>query len=511
MDLLHALSLGDLLREHRRSNPLQIACVSGDERFTYRELDDRVNRLSHTFLAAGVGRGDRILWLGQNSHRLLEGLLAAAKLGAIFSPLNWRWSAEELAFALSDAMPTAVLWQQDEIGEQARKARALTKADALWIQHDDPGPEGYEARLTDAEPGDPALEVDPGLPVLALYTGAFGGHPHASLLGHDALLLQGLVVSKVQDVGRESIYLNSGPLFHVATFMTTMATFVWGGTNVFTPRVEAETLCRLIDAERCTGAFVVGPTLQQMVEANADGRYDLSSLRSFRAFPAWDSMTTPDGSPWGRRPGGYGQTELMGLATLSCLGMDATGSHGRPSPLAQVRIVDPEGVEVSAGESGEIVVRGPTVMLGYWRRDALEARRRAGDWHHTGDLGRREEDGSITFIGPAARLIKSAAENIYPVEVERCIAAHPAVAECAVIGKPDPEWGQRVAAIVVLRDGVEADAEAIVEHCRAHIASYKKPREVAFVESLPKRGFAVDHDALDRRFGGGGYPGAAAG
>jgi acyl-CoA synthetase (AMP-forming)/AMP-acid ligase II len=507
VDALHSIGLGDLLREHRRSRPETTALVCGDARFTYAEMDERVNRAAQVLRAGGLGPGDRVLWVGQNCHRFLEALLAAAKLGGIFCPVNWRQSPEELAFVLRDLEPRAVVWQEREIGEAARKARALAGESAQWIQHDDAGAQGYEARLASAPADDLALEVDPAQPVLALYTAAFGGRPNAALLSHAALLLQGIVISKAQEIDGASVYLNCGPLFHVATLMTTLATFVWGGTNVFTPRVDAEELCRLIDLERCTGAFVIGPSLRQMVEANAAGRYDLSSLRSFRAFPEWNAMTSPDESPWGRRPGGYGQTEVMGLLTLACLGADAKGSHGRPTPLVQVRIVDPEGREVAPGETGEIVARGPTVMNGYWGRDELNAARRSSGWHRTGDLGRREADGSISFVGPRTRIIKSAAENIYPAEVEACLAKHPAVAECAVIGCPDPRWTQSVKAIVALKAGATATAADLVEHCRAHIASYKKPRAVAFVERLPRRGFAVDYDALDELFGGGGYPG----
>jgi long-chain acyl-CoA synthetase len=173
----------------------------------------------------------------------------------------------------------------------------------------------------------------------------------------------------------------------------------------------------------------------------------------------------------------------------------------------QVRIVDPDNHVVPVGETGEIVARGPTVMNGYWNRPEENARRQRNGWHHTNDLGRRETDGTITFIGPATRMIKSAAENIYPAEVEGAIAKHPAVAECAVIGVPDEQWTQSVKAVVVLKDGATTDADEIIEHCRTHIASYKKPRTVEFVEKLPRQGFAVDYDALDAQFGGGGYPG----
>jgi long-chain acyl-CoA synthetase len=220
-------------------------------------------------------------------------------------------------------------------------------------------------------------------------------------------------------------------------------------------------------------------------------------------------MITVDDSPWGRRPAGYGQTEVMGMATFNAL-QPSEGSHGRPPPFVRIGVIDPEGTLLAPGETGEIVVRGPTVMNGYFNRPELNAERQAGGWHHTNDLGRLEPDGSLTFIGPKTRLVKSAAENIYPTEVEGCLRTHAAVADAAVIGVPDPTWGQNVKAVVVLRDGESATAEDIIEYCRTRIASYKKPKSVEFVDALPRQGFAVDYEALDERFGGGGYPGTGA-
>lgn len=510
-DLLHALGLGDVLAEHGRSNPLQIAWVCGTARYGYAQANARVNRLADFLRAQGVRAGDRILWLGQNCHRLLEALLAAAKIGAVFCPANWRQTADELTFVLGDLAPKVVFWQDEEIGSAVRAARERSPEIPLWMQHDGVGEGSYESLVEREGTSSPAPPVDPLKPVLALYTAAFGGRPGAALLSHTSLMLQGLVISKVQDIGRDFVYLNCGPLFHVATLMTTLATFLWGGTNVFTRRVDAEELCRLVEAERCTGAFVMPPTMQQMVEVNRERKYDLTSLRSFRALPAWNAMTSEDTSAWGRRPGGYGQTEAAGMVTLAALGSGATGSHGRSTPLVQVRIVDPDGQEVGPGEVGEIVARGPTLMHGYHGRSEETSARQAGGWHHTHDLGRREADGSLSFIGPKTRLIKSAAENIYPVEVESCLRKHTAVADCAVIGRPDRTWGQSVLAVVVRKPGASVSAEELVEHCRAHIASYKKPRAVEFVDQLPRRGFAVDYEALDRQFGGGGYPGIRGG
>ncbi|MBA3654382.1 MAG: AMP-binding protein [Actinobacteria bacterium] len=508
MDLLHSLTLADVLREHRRSYPQRTAVVCGDTRLTWPELDDRVNQLANALTEAGVEAGDRVLWLGQNCHRVLEGMLAAAKLGAVFSPANWRQTGAEFAFVVDDSRPAVVIWQQDEIGEAIAEARAKATHRARWLRHDNGE---YEEFLASGASDDPMTDVDPADPVLQIYTAAFTGTPNGALLSHTAVVIQDLLMANLQRVDADYVYLNAGPLFHVATLMTTLATFHMAGTNVFTRRVDAEELCRLIDTEKCTGAFVMGPTIAQILETNKDGRYDLKSLRTFGGAPEWNDMITVDPSPWGQRPAGYGQTEVMGMLTFNAVGGTATGAHGRPSPAVQVRIVDPDGNEVAPGETGEIVGRGPAMMNGYFDRDDLNAARQAGGWHHTNDLGRREPDGSITFIGPKTRIIKSAAENIYPTEVEAALAKHPAVKEAAVIGVPDPTWTQSVKAIVALKEGETATADDIIEHCKATIASYKKPRTVEFVDALPRQGWMVDYDALDAQFDGGGYPGGQRG
>jgi len=400
-----------------------------------------------------------------------------------------------------------IVWQDAEIGPVVHKARAAaaTSDAAEWIRHD--APAGYEALLVDGHaPGEAAHPfsegaVDPEAPVLILYTAAFEGRPNGALLPHRALLAQGFIHMALGLAGRDDVYLNCGPLFHVGTLKATLATFMAGGTNVFTPRVDAAELCRLIDAHGCTGAFLLPPTVQAMVEANADGHDNLSTLRAKPGPESWNAMVTVDDRPLPRS--GFGQTELAGIVTYARPGDQ--GRAGRAAPLTRVEIMGPDGRVLPAGETGEIVVRGPMAMTGYHRRPELTATRSRGGWHHTGDLGRREPDGSLSFVGPMTRLIKSAAENIYPGEVEACLRTHPAVADAAVIGVPDERWGQSVKAVVVLREAV-TDA-ALIAHCRDRIASYKKPRTVEFTPCLPRRGDAVDYDALDAAYGGGGYPG----
>ena len=508
MDRLHTTTLGDLLREQRRSRRLEVAVVDEDTRLTYAQLDERVNRLADALRTAGFAAGDRILWLGQNSHRVFEAFLAAAKLGGALCPVNWRQSPAELAFVLEDAAARVVLWQEEEVGETVRAARALLADDsARWIQHDGDGADGYERFLESGAAVDHDFDVDPGSPVLQMYSSATSGRPNGALLSHTGFLDQAIIQAWLMELDHTFVYLASGALFHIWTFQNMVNAFALGGKVVFTAKADAEEMCRLIDAERCTHAMILQPTIEKILEVNADRRYDLSSMRHNAGFPAWQEMTSRDESPYAHSPNGYGQTEVMGMFTYNAIAPGTVGTHGRPHPLVQVRVFDPDGVEVPDGEVGEIVARGPTVMYGYWNRPDENAYRQDDGWHHTRDLGRREPDGTISFVGPATQMVKSAAENIFAAEVEGALNSHPAVKESAIIGVPDPKWVQNVKAIVVLHDGHTATADELIDHCRERIASYKKPKTVEFTDALPRAGFAIDYRALDDRYGGGGYPG----
>ena len=504
---VHSWSLAEILEEHRRSRPAQRAVIGCDgTTLTYPQLADRVIRLANAFEDAGVQSGDRILWLAQNDHGA-QGIVAAALLGAMFCPANWRQTAPEMAFVIDDLEPRVVVWQDEEIGASVRAARAIARHhDARWIPLDDPGPGGYEHFVAHGDPAARPRDADADRPALIIYTAAFGGRPNGAMLSQTAILWQDLALIDIQDLSTATVFLNSGPLFHVGTLMVTLAVFHIGGCNVFIRRSDTPSIAEAIHQHRCTYAFLMESTCHELVTLNRDGRHDFRCLRSASVAPEWDAMVTviPERSLFG-----YGQTEVMGPITWSYYGWgDNTGRNGRTAPNAQVRILDDAGAELPAGAVGEICVRGPTVMHGYWRQPELNAERQRGGWHHTNDLGRREADGSLTFIGPKLQMIKSGAENIYPAEVEGCLKQHSAVADCAVIGVPDPTWVQSVKAIVVLKPGVAADASALIEHCRERIASYKKPRVVEFVGALPRSASgAPDYAALDAAFGGGGYPG----
>ncbi|MFI7166277.1 AMP-binding protein [Rhodococcus erythropolis] len=504
-DQISWTALGDVVREHRRSRGSRLAIVDGGHRFDYRAVDDRASKLAAVFRRNGVGQRDRVLWIGQNSFRLIETMLACAKLGAAVVPVNWRQSPAELSFVIDDVDARIAIWQQAELGELIEGARALSSSNPIWIQHDSDAPDGYEALMASAPTDDPETPIDPDLPVLGIYTAAFEGRPKAAMLSHRAALIEGLVVARIAELSDETVFLNSGPMFHLGTLMTTLATLVLGGTNVVVARVDAVEMCQTIEAEKCNRAFIMAPTVEAMRAVNSEHNWDLTTLWPDPNPATW-TMCTPSANPTTGRAGGYGQSEVTGLITSNGLGSKATSLYGRTAPLGQVRIIDANGDEVPDGETGEIICRGPVVMNGYLHREELNETHRRRGWHHTGDLGRREADGSVMFVGPKMKMIKSASENIYPAEVERCLTSHVAVAEAVVIGVPDERWTQSVKAIVVATTDITEND--LIEHCRAHIASYKKPRHVIFVEQLPKTSNGqIDRDEVDRVYGGGGYPG----
>jgi acyl-CoA synthetase (AMP-forming)/AMP-acid ligase II len=503
-----AITLGDISREHRRSFPDRLAAVDGKGRQTWPDFDDRTNQVANLLIGLDIGAGDRVLWLAQSSASFLELLIGCAKVGAMVCPVNWRQSGDELRFVIEDFSPRLVVWQNEEIGEAVSQARASTAHDATWLQVDGEGEGSLEHAVVAASAVDVDVEVSADAPLLIIYTAAMIDRPNGSMLTHRNLLAMGMATARITGADHTSVFLNSGPLFHVGNFQfEAVPVFLHGGTNIFVRRVDASEVLQIIADERATSAFLMPPTIAEIKELNREAQRDLSSLRPGPFAPVWGDALPADPTLWGTQPGGFGQTEVSGLAVLNGYGGRGLGNSGRPSPLVQVRVVDDEGQECPVGQAGEIVIRGDLVHAGYWNRPELNSKRMRDGWWHTTDLGRREPDGTIHFIGTMTRMIKSAAENIYPPEVETCIESHAAVREAALIGVPDPRFRQSVLAVIALAPGATATEQDVIEHCKSRIASYKKPRRVEFVDALPRKDGAKDYDALDAMFGGGGYPG----
>jgi acyl-CoA synthetase (AMP-forming)/AMP-acid ligase II len=504
-------TLADILDQHARDRADGLALIDDDVELTWGQVAARVNRLAAALAEAGVGPGDRILWLAQNSFRVYELLFAAAQLGAMICPANWRWSAAEMAEMIGDFDPSVVFWQRTEIGATVDEARRAAGSAALWLQHDSTqGPDNYEQFLHGGAEAGPHRHGSADDALLVIYTAAIDGRPGGSMLSHHNLLSMARTTAWAYSVGPQTVFLNSGPMFHIGNFQIVgVPALVMGGTNVVLRRTDAQEVLGTLASRHCTSAFLMPATIAEVVALQRVQQRDLSSFRPSSAAFLWAEVARVDDVPATRTSGGmgYGQTELTGMNVLPAFRGDSVGNAGQAAPGLAVRILDADGVEVPVGQAGEICARGDHVHLGYWNRPELNKQRFSGGWWHTTDLGCREADGSITFIGTMTRMIKSGAENIFPAEVEKAIESHPAVREAAVIGVPNPRFLQDVKAIVALQPGAAIGADEVIEHCRSCIASYKKPKSVEFVKALPRVGPIKDYAALDAAFGGGGYPG----
>src|ERR1700722_292251 len=301
-DRLHWLSLGDVVRENRRRYPLRLAAVCGSARITYAELDDRTTRLDNALQVRGVETGGRIVWLGQICRQSLELLIAAAKLGAILCPVNWRLGADEMAFRLDDVEPKIVFWQEMEIGGSVQAGRQAARLAADWVQVDGDDSD-YEGWISAASAVDQERPVDPGSPVLIIYTAAFEGRPGGALLSHTGLINTAIVRAWVSGIGGDDVYLNATNVYHIGTWDYGMLPMlITGGMNVFMRRWAAAEAARVVAQHRVTFAFMAGPMDQQLVEEGKTAGLDLSTLRP--------PQSVAD------RIGGYGQSELHGVQTF---------------------------------------------------------------------------------------------------------------------------------------------------------------------------------------------------
>ncbi|GAA5077594.1 long-chain fatty acid--CoA ligase [Streptomyces similanensis] len=485
--------IGSWPARRARKTPDRVAVVHDSRTLTYRELHERVLRLAHALRALGTGRGDRVAYLGPNHPAFLETLFAAGALGAVFVPLNTRLAAPELAFNLTDSGSTVLV----HAPEQAETAR--TAAAEAGVRHriavagpDEDGALGYEELLAGAEAGPLDEAVAPEEPCMIMYTSGTTGRPKGAVLSHANITWNSVNVLVDTDLAGDEVTLVVAPLFHTAGLnMTCLPTLLKGGRVVLLKAFDAERVLELIEDLGVTYMFGV-PTMYDAMAARPrwEGT-DLSSLRSLNCGGAPVPARTiaaylHRGLAFSQ---GYGMTEASpGVLYLDREQTSAkAGSAGVPHFFTDTRVVLPDGSEAGPGERGEVLVQGPHVMSGYWNRpEDTEDAFAQGGWLRTGDVARTDEDGYAYIVDRVKDMYVSGGENVYPAEVEDVLLTHPAVAECAVIGVPDPVWGEVGRAVVVLAPGARADQDDILGHLQGRLAKYKIPKSLVLTEALPR-------------------------
>ena len=484
------MDLSHWIERHAAFTPRKTALRFEAEDLTYEDLAHRIERVAAILTQLGVQRGDRVAFLGLNHPLLIVLLFACARIGAVLVPLNWRLAPPEHAWMLADCSPR-VLFVEPVFLEHVAAIQAdipslklisLGTAPRGWLSWD---------QLWGESAATAPRSGDDDSPVLLCYTSGTTGVPKGVVLTQRAVFWNAINSTHLHSLTSEDRVLTTLPLFHVGGFnIQTTPAFHAGASVVLHAKFDPVATIDALEAERITLVVLVPAQLVAMMESTRWQSADLSSLRMI----ATGSTIVPEA--FVRKVGArgipvvqvYGSTETCPVAgyVRAADWSRKAGSAGLPALHCELRVVDDSGRDLPTGRDGEILVRGPNVMTGYWNapertREALD-----GGWYRSGDIGHFDEDGYLFVASRKTELIISGGENVYPAEVERILLESPSIQDACVVGRPDERWGEIVAAAVVLKPGAamsEADVAALFD---GRIARYKHPREIHFVPALPR-------------------------
>lgn len=487
----------DLLTNRARLTPDREALLEWEcgRRYNYAELNERACRAAN-FLRheLGVRAGDRVSILAHNSVVYVDLLYGLAKIGAIFTPLNWRLVPAELTYIVQDCRPRVAVVGPEFTGTWAEIAREVQVEHVLGVDGAElNGATAYEAALAAAPAGEPARPdaLDEETPLCILYTSGTTGRPKGAVIPHRQLLWNCINTVISWGLTENDVAPVFTPMFHAGgLFIFLTPLFYVGGRIVLTRGFDVDDSLRAIGQERCTAILGV-PTLFQMWRRA--GGYAGADFSHVRFFVSGGAPCPPQlMESWRAEKGivfrqGYGLTEV-GTNCFSMTDEESapkTGTVGKPIFHSEMRLADAEGQDVPTGAVGELLIRGPHVFSGYWQNPEATAESLVDGWFHTGDMARRDEEGFYTIVGRSKDMIISGGENIYAAEVEAVFREHPAVAEAALIGKPDEKWGEVGVMIVVPQGGEPPPAGELIRFCQGRLARYKVPKEIIFASELP--------------------------
>jgi len=482
--------LGYWLTRRAAITPTRTALVFEGESWDYAEFNRRANRLAHALRALGVSHGDRVAYLDLNHPDFFLTLFAAAKLGAIFVPLNFRLTPPELAFIIADA-GVHTLVHDEAFAAVVDEIRDRIPCRELVCRSERPGVRRLDDLLRDQRDDDLDNQVATDEVAVIMYTSGTTGRPKGAMLTHANLLWNNINAGLAFDISVDDITLVCAPLFHIGGLnVTPLIAFMKGAEVVLMRSFDPGGVLDLIPRHRVSTMFGVPAMFLFVSQHPGFAAADLSSVRFLLCggAPVPEALIRLYGARGLTFAQGYGLTETAPFVTLVPIdrALDKIGSAGLPPFFTDVRLVDDDGREVAIGERGEVVVRGPNVMKGYWNRPEATAEAIRNGWFHTGDIGTRDAEGFFYIVDRKKDMIISGGENVYPAEVEDCLYQHPGIAEAAVIGLPDSRWGEVVLAIVVIKPGTSVTEQEVLEHTRGRLARYKQPRRVEFVEALPR-------------------------
>jgi len=495
------VDLSDLIARNADFTPDKVALRFAGRSLTYAALSQRIVATAAALKSQlGIARGDRVAILATNHPDYLVLLYACARLGALLVPLNWRLAVPEQLFILADAS-AKVLIVEDAFAAVVAPLREKQPALRI-IRLAGDGPDTLDALLSQGTGDGRNPHVDAASPLLLVYTSGTTGRPKGAVLRQEALFWNAVMSQHVHDLTAGDHVLTVLPLFHVGGLnIQTTPALQTGATVTLHARFAPDATLAAIAADRPTLTVLVPATIQALIEHPRWTTTDLGSLRavttgSTQVPQALIDAVTARGVPVLQV---YGSTETCPIAVYTRIGGDLShaGSTGLPGLCCEARVVDDSGNEVPRGTPGEIAVRGPNVFCEYWGNPAATSEALRDGWYLSGDIGTRDADGYFTVHDRKKNMIISGGENIYPAEVERVLNEHPAIVEAAVIGRADAKWQEVPVAYVVRRAGAMVTADEIVRHVGGELARFKVPRDVIFVDALPRNALGkVQHFML---------------
>jgi acyl-CoA synthetase (AMP-forming)/AMP-acid ligase II len=485
--LMHSLLMSDGLRRNAWKFPVKIAAKDRFRQITYSELNSRVNQLAHGFLSLGVRKGDEITVLVGNRIEHLEIIFATAKIGALAIPLDIKWKALEISSVLSALEPKFIILQEDcaQEFEKAKSLKDLHFLKTILFSSD----LTYGGLLNGQSSDEPPVQVHEDDPFAVLLTSGTTGLPKGCLATHRTFVFHCINNAIEKGLGVHDTALLSSPIYFNAGRSFTLGIIYFGGTMILHERFDAEDVLKAIEQEKVTYIGAVPTMCERMLHVLESRKYDTSSLRCLAITGGKVHPSVLEGLKKNVTPNiyrTYASTDSGQMAISKPSDMDIKpNAAGRPVWCVELRIVDDNNKPVGVNEVGEIICQSPLATQGYYKNpEATNASFRDG-WFYTGDLGYFDEEGYLFVVGRKKDMVKSGGISIYPLEIESVLYGHPEVVEAAVIGVPDSQWGEAVKAVVVLKQDAIVTAEELIQFCKGRLSSYKIPKSVDIVSSLP--------------------------
>jgi acyl-CoA synthetase (AMP-forming)/AMP-acid ligase II len=500
------MNLTQLLKRNQQQRPHQDALVYCDQTWSYQELALRVEHLAGALRQLGIDEGERVAMMSLNSAKYVEYIFSVPWAGGVLNPVNTRWSATEIAYSLEDSQ-THILIVDDTftalIPEVKSKAPILEHVIYAGEGIPPAGMLSYEELISTASPIEDQYRHGDDLAGI-FYTGGTTGFPKGVMLSHTNLICSTFSFALSADIPSGARLLHAAPMFHLADLASLFTGFLREGTQVVIPAFDAKAVSQAVRNHHVTDMLLVPTMVQMLLDAPDFSATDFSALKRILYGASPMPLSTID-KAFEKLPHidfiqAYGMTELAPIASISSANNHTSetrasgriGSAGLAGPLQEIRIVDKNGKTLPSGTVGEIMVRGPNVMQGYWRKPEQTAEAIADGWMRTGDGGYLDSGGYLYVVDRVKDMIITGGENVYSAEVENIISQHPLVNQCAVIGIPSDDWGESVHAVLVAEPSSQAqynlDIDTLRNFCKEHIAGYKCPSSLEFVQSLPLSG-----------------------